>query len=227
MIKCEKCQEEYAEDKEHICKPKSSGVIDDKKQLEGLVTDMPQVVDDAVQASENKEKEAQQIQQKTVDNKNRPFDSAIHQTDKEGNPVKTPGGRFKKKLNIPKGASENASPTGQDQPIDEYKQAGHEWATMFIMMFTFVVQEEAQPQSKEEFNSLSQAYEMIFRKYGIVKMGAEMALLSVHFGYIASRAKKPKTEAFLKNILTGTKKFVSGWWGKISGKKPKEEDKND
>lgn len=206
---CPHCATDYKEGTEHVCPDKPSHKSDEK-ELKALVGDMPQVVPDAVEASQKKEDEIKKSQGEAIDRKGTKFDPKIHKTDKDGNPIITPKtGKFSRKLNIPEGATQ-ATPL---QPqIDLVSQEAKEWTVLIVTVTAAFVAEEAEP-TPSEFERIKIGLEGVFRKYGTPAMGCEMVLLSSIAGYMVPRLMNPKKP-------TGLYLGIKGWIIGLLPKKP-------
>lgn len=175
-------------------------------ELKQAVKEMPQVVQEAVDASETKQNEQEQIQKTAVDNKGRAFNSNEHEIDpKTGEPLKTATGRFKrKKLNVPHGTTQQQ---GAAAPaVDEFSQQAKEFTVLIITLTAVFVAEEAQP-TDDEFNRMKIGFEGVFRKYGCPQVGCEFVLATSIGTYMGSRLIKPKKPTpvyvFIKNWVIG------------------------
>lgn len=188
---CPKCAINYPEGQEHTC-PEDFGTVQykkDEKELKALVGDMPQVVPDAVDASQKKEEELKKATGEAVDRAGNKFNPKIHKTDKDGNPLFTPKtGKFSKKLNIPEGVTQAAP---QQPVVDLVAQEAKEWTVLIVTLTAAFVAEEAEP-TQSEFQRMQIGLEGVFRKYGTPAMGCEMVLLSSVAGYMMPRLMAPK-----------------------------------
>lgn len=214
---CPKCATNYPEGDEHVCPDDFGKTSSNQKELKELVSDMPQVVPDALAAHQKKEDESKKAQGEAVDSKGTKFDPKVHKTDKDGNPIYTPKtGKFARKLNIPEAGSPQAPlPIAPDAIAQEAK----EYALGFIMIMHGIIGEEAKP-AEGEMESLAFAYEGLLRKYGSIPIGPELKWFMVHAVFVASRANKPKTKALFSNVVG----WVKGLWNKSTGKKPEKKE---
>jgi hypothetical protein len=195
----------------------TSSTVNDK-DLKEFVSDMPKVVEDAVEASKAKENEVNQIQETTKDFKGRPFNKDLHKTDKDGKPELTPKGRFKRKLNIPSSQGANSSGGSGVPAVDPLMVEASQYADFFIMTYRGFAGDEANPEAGER-ESLIAGWYAFFQKYGSIPMNPIVGVLIFHTAYIGRRAARPKTNAILKKAGEGIKGFFKGIWDRINGGK--------
>lgn len=199
--------------------PQSKSTVSDS-DLKAFVVDMPEVVPDAVKAAEDKAAAVQTIQEISTDYKGRKFDPAAHLADeKTGEPLKTPTGRFRRKLNIPIGgrAAQAQAAASADPLLIEASQ----YADFFIMSYRGFAGDEANPEPGER-ESLIDGWHKFFLKYGTVPLNPIVGLLIFHVAYIGRRAAKPKTNTILKAAGEKVKGFMGWVWSKITRREVKK-----
>lgn len=214
--------------------PDDIPVITNDKPLDELVSTMPEVVPDAVQAAQDKEKAVEQVQSVAVDNKGRPFDPAIHAVDAAGNPIRTATGRFqKKKLRMPGDRADRAGAAapGLNIPVSDVvpqdmriKAAAAKYADLFIITGISFFGEEWKPeQSKgvDERAMLIEANERAMIQYGYVEPPAWIDLLMVYSLYMGKRCFQPVTKSKVKILWEKVKMFSQNIWLRVTGQKIK------
>jgi hypothetical protein len=200
--------------------PDEQPIIKDDKQLAELIADMPEVVPDAIEASENKAKEAETVQKETVDRKGRKFDPNTHRLDKDGNPELTPTGRFKRKLNIPKQTAQQTGAGGEPSSVDPLLLSAQQYTDCFLLNAQMVIGDEAKAMPGER-EAMIQAWYAFNVRYGAIAMNPIVSVLFVHAAFIASRASKPRTGGILKKLGEN----IKTWFSKLFVFKKKEEKK--
>jgi hypothetical protein len=197
---CPKCKIEYTDEEVHVCDkipPASEVGITTVKDddLKSFVKDLPNVVDDAVEAAEKKEEEIQKAQDIT-DKKGVKFDPKVHKSDDKGNPLFTPKtGRFQRKLNIPpeqKAAADQAA-----LAVDPLMIEAQGYTDAINLFARGVIGDEALWQQGERDAHILAWYKFM-QKYGAVTMNPIIGLVIVHAAIIGSRASKPRTQGLLK-----------------------------
>lgn len=187
---------------------------------------MPEVVPEAVQAAADKEKEVKADQSNTYDAKGRQFDPAIHAVDKDGRPILTPTGRFKK-LNRPAsvlntGAKEQEADLLQKRIDLERLHIAKAGVAMFLQVTTAIFGDEWKPEVDngiDEHENLVLCTDEWLKQYPDVKLSPGMTLLLAVGIYASKRLPKPKTQTRLQKIGAW---FHSKFAGFVAWKKAKE-----
>ncbi len=193
--------------------------------LKELVDNMPEVVPDAVEASNNKEAETEQVQKSTVDRKGRPFNPDLHLADGQGNPIFTPGGAFKKKFRIP--GTGAAKPSALNIPETtspdlKLKMAAAKLADVFLITGISFFGDEWKPEITKEFNErqmLIDANERWMLEYGYIEPPAWIDLLLAYGLYTGKRIMQRKPEGKISKMIEWTKMKATNFWLWLTGKK--------
>jgi len=202
--------------------------INPNKELDAMVADMPEVVEDAVQAAEAKEAAKVQENQQTFDKKGRPFDPSRHATDKDGRAVLTPTGQFKK-LTLPKAQPGAGSGTVAQPGVDggaaqmaEIKACACMWADLFINFGISMFGDEWKPEITKGYNEreyLIAVNEAFMLENGVVKVPGWMAMLLAYGTYTVKRLNQPRTRTFFQGVVLKVRGFVFNAWNWLQGRK--------
>lgn len=196
--------------------------------LEDLVTDMPKVVPDAIEASQQKEQAVEHAQSQAVDRKGRPFNPEIHASDAQGQPIMTPGGAFKKKFrmpgtNGPKPTTLNIPELNQPQDM-KLKAAAAKLADVFLITGISFFGDEWKPEITKEFNerqTLIDANERWMIEYGYVEPPAWIDLTLAYGLYTGKRIMQRKPEGRIHKMTEWGKLKATNFWLWLTGKKIK------
>lgn len=199
----------------------------DDKHLHELVSTMPDVVPDAVAASQEKEKQTENIQSTTKDKKGRAFDPNFHVADEHGNPQFTATGRFKRKFVLP---GQNKQQAGlvipQDQPAPDQKieLAAQKLADVFIITGISFFGDEWRPEQSKDFNErqmLVDANKRWMIEHGYLEPPAWIDLALAYGLYTGKRIITRKPEGRIERIYKWSKMQLSNMWLTLSGQKIK------
>lgn len=225
------------EDLNDLEKPKPQPELKEKlitnndAELDLLVADMPQVVQDAVDAGKAKEADAVKVQEVARDKKGNAFNPSIHAADPNGLPLYTPTGRFKIKTGVRAGIT---LPTTQEAPQADkrIRAAAEKHADIFLITGISIFGEEWKPTKEsgiDERSMLVEVNEKWMLENGYVEPPAWMDLLLVYGLFIGKRLFQPQTKSRVKLLWDKLSMGVTNLWLKVTGQKIKvvsTEDKN-
>jgi hypothetical protein len=201
-------------------------VVDDTKELHKL-TEMPEVVDDAVNASQKDETTSEAAGERFVDNKGREFDPSIHKTDENGKPVYTPTGRFRKitipnkRQTITPDQAAGLSPTGDVG--GEYKLVARTLVGIFVQTGYAIVGEEWLPEKTkgmDEQANLEQVTESYCRSIEMQDLPPGVVVAVAYIGYGLRRFTKPKTKTVVQKVGASIKGFFGKLWRRKNNARP-------
>lgn len=192
-----------------------------KDGLDGLVSNMPQPVASAVEASKAAEEEVKNANADFTDKFGHKFDPNLHDADDDGNPKITPSGRLKYKAGAKfktKVESFINAPKQETKDPEKLKcqAAAEQFADSFIAAGCMIVGDEWKDQTGER-DQLVNANYRIFERYGVVEIHP-IANISLVYGlYIFKRVIKPqsKSQMVWNHICGKTKEFFKNTWSWI------------
>lgn len=217
-IEQEKNHDDNPQDQKEIIHPeKDLPTINAESQLSNLVSEMPEVVPEAVQSAQEEIQQSQNPQYSHLtDRYGRTFDSNIHLVDEQGKPKLTrdnnirirQGRKPSNKLNIPA--------EQQQQYIDEQRNRRYfaeVTANIFIQSGVAVFGDEWQPEKTKEFdeqNNLVNVTDDYYKVTGIKEPPPWAVLLIAYGSYGLRRFSRPKTKTTLQKF--------GGWCKQTTGK---------
>lgn len=198
-----------------------------KNGLDALTGTMPEVVPDAVNAAKAQETEQQNKLNDYVDSAGTHFDPNKHSTDADGNPkISSITGKLKLKPGVKFGGKKEASFINlqpAEKQEDPQKQKIHaaavQFADSFIAAGVMIVGEEWKD-DKGERDTLIDANERIFERYGVVEVHPIANVTLVYGLYIFKRVMKPQSKAqmIFNYVMKKTKEMFGkmGDWVKYT-----------
>jgi hypothetical protein len=215
MAQCPKCQIIYPDDVKHSCAELT--IAPDDKKISELTGVMPEVVEDAVNASEKKENQQSTAKEETKpsfkDKKGRDFDPRLHVWDDVNNkPAETPTGRFKRKLVLPEQTTSKGEKT-----VDPLMVEAGQYTDTINMFAQGILGEEAKFNAGERDAHIL-AWFKVFQKYGTMPINPWVGLAIVHASFIGSRMDKPRTQAVVEGTITKVKFFFINLYYRAQGK---------
>lgn len=197
-------------------------VVDASKELEGMAGNMPEPVADAINAAHEKEKSIQQENQNFKDNKGRPFDPNSHAVDKDGRPILTSTGRFKKvaraggpSINIP------TNEPVQDSVSADSKTVAITVVGMFIQTGYAFVGDEWLPEKSKEFDEEKNLVN-VTAKYcdsiGLRDLPPGLVCATAFIAYGLRRVTRPKTKSVVQKLTEGFQQMVYKGWVFLTSK---------
>lgn len=227
LKKSKKEDEEKAEDTQEGISPDISEKPSDipagtDKNLNDLVSDMPQVVPDAVQAAQEAEKsEAEQIK----DSKGDIFDPAIHAVGEDGKPKLTPKkGQFAK-IRLPK---DKPVPSGMVSGPTPQAITANQRATAIVISGVFIQTgcvifgDEWQPEKTQKYDEkayLIESTEEYLRVSGMETLPPWLLLVVAYGSYGLKRFTRPQTKTVLQKMGDWFNGIVGRIYNRLKGRK--------
>lgn len=185
--------------------PPEKPLTDGAPEIKKLVSQMPEVVEDAVQASEEKEKAQAQENLGYKDNKGRAFDPAIHAVNADGTPVMTPTGRFKQ---IKPKASGVALPDLKAQDQTQGVSARHKAVAVtvvqvFIQTGFSIFGDDWLPEKSKEMNeeaNLVEVTAVYCESIGLDDLPPGLVCATAFIAYGLRRFNKPRVKTIREKI---------------------------
>jgi hypothetical protein len=197
-------------------------VGDAAKELSEMASVMPEPVTDAIKAAHEKEQSIQQENQNVKDNKGRPFDPNVHATDKDGRPILTTTGRFKKvsraggpSINIPVNESVQETVSRDSQTV-AVTVVG-----MFIQCGYAFVGDEWLPEKSKDFDEEKNLIN-VTAKYcdsiGLRDLPPGLVCATAFIAYGLRRVTRPKTKTVVQKLTEGFQQMIYKGWVFITNK---------
>jgi hypothetical protein len=194
--------------------------------IEEVTAVMPEVVQDAVQAAADKEKELKVEASKTYDAKGNIFDPTKHAVDAQGRPILTPTGRFKKLTRaaapLNTGVKEQAEDKAKQQAEVQRMQCAQIAVGCFLQVSTGIFGEEWKPEvvdGIDEHENLVICTNEYLKQFPDIDIPPGWLLAFALLNYCGRRIGKPKTQSKLQKIKSW---FVSKWAGFVSWREAKK-----
>jgi hypothetical protein len=188
--------------------------------IEEVTATMPEVVPDAVAAAAAKEQEVKVEQAKTYNAKGQAFDPTQHAVDKDGKPILTPSGRFKKlskpALALNTGAEQKQEQAQAQQADIQRMQCAKIAVGCFLQVTTGIFGDEWKPENVDgidEGENLVICTNEYLRQFPDIDIPPGWLLAFALLNYCGRRIGKPKTQTKLEKIKNW---FIAKWAGLVS-----------
>jgi len=194
--------------------------------IEETTGEMPEVVPEAVAAAAAKEEETKKEVAQTYDAKGNGFDSGRHAVDKDGKPILTPTGRFKKLIKPVSSLN-----TGEKEKRVEEKEAQNNIQRMqcariavgcFLQVSTGIFGDEWKPaivDGIDEAENLTICTSEYLKQFPDIDIPPSWLLAFALLNYCGRRIGKPTTQSKLQKFKAW---FASKWAGFVSWREAKK-----